>query len=107
MNLETKVKQILNDLNIKISQKGYTYWVDAVKYVIENDITFYSMTKEIYPKIAEKYNDVAHRVERALRHAHENKNEAIQAYFGVTYKIDNSALLALIVDKIKIEMSEK
>lgn len=106
MELEKRIKQILNELNINLRLKGYRYWVEAVEYVIENNKTFYSMTKEIYPYIAKKYNDKNQRVERALRNVQEKNQEGIQQYFNVGYKIDNSTLLALIVDKIKTEMGE-
>lgn len=107
MEIENKTKQILNELDVNMRLKGYRYWIEAVRYVIENNKTFYSMTQEIYPKIAEKYNDTSSRVERALRHVLESKQEELQQYFKIRYKISNSALLALIVDKIKVEMSDK
>lgn len=78
MKLEKITKEILNELNIKINLKGYRYWVEAVKYVIENNKTSYSMTKEIYTYLADKHNDTGHRVERALRHTIQDKQEEMQ-----------------------------
>lgn len=103
MEKETKIKKILNELNINIRNKGYRCWIEAVKIVIENNKTNYSITKEIYPEIAEKLNDKSTRVERAMRNEQEKNSKEIQEYFGVRYKIDNSTLLALIVDKLESE----
>jgi len=103
MELEKRIKKILNELNINIRNKGYWGWVETVKYVIENKKTQYSMTREVYPCVAEKMNDTTSRLERALRHATQNNQEQIQKYFGINYKIDNSTLLALIVDKLESE----
>ena len=106
MNLENRIKEILNELNMKIKNAGYRCWVEAVKYVVENKRSTYCITIEIYPTVAEKVESMPHRVERAMRHAYENNKEEIQKYFNVKYKIDNSALLALIVDKLKREEEE-
>lgn len=103
MELGKEIKNILNELNINITNKGYRYWIEAIKYVIENNKTNYSMTREIYPHIAEIMNDTSSRVERALRHTLEVNQAKIQEYFNVKYKITNGALLALIVDKLESE----
>ena len=103
MELERKIKKILNELNINIRNKGYKCWIEAVKMVIENKKTQYSMTKEIYPNVAKKMNDTTSRLERALRCTVENNQKEIQEYFGVRYKITNGTLLALIVDKLESE----
>lgn len=103
MDIEKRTKEILNALNIKINLSGYWYWIEAVKYVIESNKTSYSMTKEIYIHVAEVFKTTSTRVERALRTTHCKAQKNVQQYFGVNYKIDNSALLALIVDKVKTE----
>lgn len=103
MELEKRIKQILNELNVNIRNKGYRCWIEAIKYVIENKKVSYSMTKEVYPCVADKLNDTTCRVERALRHATEDNQERIQDYFKVQYKITNGTLLALIVDKLESE----
>lgn len=103
MELEKAIKKILKELNINIRNKGYACWIETVKYVIENKKTRYSMTKEIYPRVAEKMNDTASRLERAMKHTIENHQEEMQSYFGVQYKITNGTLLALIVDKLESE----
>ena len=106
MSIDKITTEVFNALHIKIDLSGYWYWIEAVKYVIENNKTSYSMTKEIYIHVAEEFKTTSTRVERALRTTHCNTQEIIQQYFGVNYKIDNSALLALIVDKVKSQMEE-
>ena len=103
MNLEIRIKTILNELNINIKNKGYRCWIEAVKVAIENRHKTCPMTTKLYPETARRLEDEPHRVERAMRHAYENNKEEVQKYFNVKYKIDNSTLLALIVDKLERE----
>lgn len=103
MELERKIKKILNELNINIRNKGYKCWIEAVKIVIEDNQKACAISKEIYPKVAKKLNDKSTRVERAMRNEQEKNSETIQEYFGVRYKITNGTLLALIVDKLESE----
>jgi two-component system response regulator (stage 0 sporulation protein A) len=51
------------------SLKGFDYIVEAVKLIREDrDYKLY-ITKKLYPKIAEMFNDTKSKVERAIRHA--------------------------------------
>ena len=47
--------------------KGYLYLRDAITMVYHNVDLLGSVTKELYPEIARKYNTTASRVERAIR----------------------------------------
>ena len=74
-----------------------------------------SITKILYPEIAKKYGTTPSRVERALRHAIEvawsrGKMDTIYALFGYTInsgkgKPTNSEFIALISDKIRLELN--
>ena len=72
-----------------------------------------SITKQLYPTIAQMYGTTASRVERAIRHAIEvawnrGKIETINELFGYTIsagkgKPTNSEFVARIADKIRLE----
>ncbi len=73
-----------------------------------------SITKVLYPDIAKKFDTTPSRVERAIRHAIEvawnrGNYESISKMFGYTVhhlksKPTNSEFIAMIADKIRIEM---
>ena len=79
----------------------------------ENDIIINSITKKLYPTIAEKYDTSASKVERAIRHAIEvawnrGKIENINNLFGIKVyssneKPTNGEFIALVADKMLIE----
>ena len=72
-----------------------------------------SITKILYPTIANKYDTTASRVERAIRHAIEvawerGRMETIEELFGYTVsngkgKPTNSEFIALIADKLRLQ----
>ena len=76
-----------------------------------------SITKQLYPTIAQEYGTTASRVERAIRHAIEvawsrGRIETINDLFGYTVsagkgKPTNSEFVALIADKIRLDAKMK
>ena len=72
-----------------------------------------NVTKMLYPRIAERYDTTASKVERAIRHAIEvawnrGRVDAINAIFGVRVYIGNekptnSEFIALVADKLILE----
>ena len=75
-----------------------------------------AMTKELYPGIAKRYSTTSSRVERAIRHAIEvawqrGDVETINSLFGYTIQITkgkptNSEFIAMIADKIRLDMKQ-
>jgi two-component system response regulator (stage 0 sporulation protein A) len=75
-----------------------------------------SITKVLYPTIAKRFDTTASRVERAIRHAIEvawsrGKMDTIDELFGYTVnngkgKPTNSEFIALITDKIRLQMKQ-
>jgi two-component system response regulator (stage 0 sporulation protein A) len=73
-----------------------------------------SITKVLYPTIAKHFDTTSSRVERAIRHAIEvawsrGKMDTIDELFGYTVnngkgKPTNSEFIALITDKIRLQM---
>ena len=75
-----------------------------------------SITKQLYPSIAQKFDTTPSRVERAIRHAIEvawgrGNMDTIDALFGYTIHAGKGNLrirvIALIADKIRLEYGDE
>lgn len=113
--LEIIVTNLLNEMNVPINFKGYYYLREAIILVIKDINFIIEMTKTIYPRIANKFNTTPSRVERAMRTTIERTwaigdTDVIQTIFGNTVSPDkgkptNSQFIAMIADKIRLELS--
>lgn len=92
-----KIEDILDKLEIIIGNLGYKYWIDAIEIYYNNE----KNNGEIYKEIAKRYNVTSRSVERALRHAYENKKEKIKRILNINYNISTKILLAAIVRELK------
>lgn len=73
----TKNKEIVKCLlkkGIRPQLKGFEYLCTSIELEIQNNGKL-KTTKDLYPKIANIYNDTCQRVERAIRHAIKTSNE--------------------------------
>ena len=112
-HLEQKISKLLHDLGMPSHIKGYQYIRDAIKLMHTNNNLFNSITKEVYPYIANRYQTTSSRVERAMRHAIEvswsrGDYDLMDEIFGHSVDFDrakptNSEFLATIADKITLE----
>ncbi|PKM95876.1 MAG: sporulation transcription factor Spo0A [Firmicutes bacterium HGW-Firmicutes-1] len=112
--LESEVTNIIHEIGVPAHIKGYQYLRDAIIMVINDIEILNSITKSLYPAIAEKYDTTPSRVERAIRHAIEvawsrGKMETLDNLFGYTIshgkgKPTNSEFVALIADKLRLEL---
>ncbi len=113
-NLETEVTSVIHEIGVPAHIKGYQYLRDAIIMVINDMDVLNSITKQLYPSIAKQYNTTPSRVERAIRHAIEvawsrGKMDTIDKLFGYTVnngkgKPTNSEFIALIADRLRLEM---
>ncbi len=113
-NLEAEVTAIIHEVGIPAHIKGYFYLRDAIIMVVNHIDYLGAITKELYPAVAAKYDTTPSRVERAIRHAIEvawNRGniDAITRLFGYTVSHDrgkptNSEFIAMIADKLRMEM---
>lgn len=111
--LEEKITNIFITVGIPAHIKGYQFLREAIKMAIDNPEIINSITKKLYPSIAERFETSASKVERAIRHAIEvawnrGKIENINALFGVRVysnneKPTNGEFIALVADKMLIE----
>ncbi len=112
-NLEEKITNIFITVGIPAHIKGYQFLREAIKMAIDNPDIINSITKKLYPSIAEKFETSSSKVERAIRHAIEvawnrGKIENINALFGVKVysnneKPTNGEFIALVADKMLLE----
>ncbi len=113
VTLEEKISEIFISIGIPPHIKGYGYLREGIRLTIEKPHVINSVTKELYPSIAKKFQTTASKVERAIRHAIEvawnrGRIDAINAIFGAriylgTEKPTNSEFIALVADKLILE----
>ena len=111
--MEEKITNIFITVGIPAHIKGYQFLREAIKMAIENPEIINSITKKLYPAIADKFETSPSKVERAIRHAIEvawnrGKIENINTLFGVKVysnneKPTNGEFIALVADKMLLE----
>lgn len=111
-SLEGDVTNIIHEIGIPAHIKGYHYLREAIMMVVEDVDLLGSVTKILYPRIAEKFDTTSSRVERAIRHAIEvawarNNIETIKKFFGYTINTErgkptNSEFIALVADRLRL-----
>ena len=114
VNIEERVTEIMHNIGVPAHIKGYLYLRQAITMVIKDIELLGAVTKKLYPKVAQKFDTTASRVERAIRHAIEvswknGNTKVINEIFGhsitsSTGKPTNSQFIAKIADKLRIEM---
>ncbi len=111
--LDERISNIFITVGIPAHIKGYQFLREAIKMAIDNPEIINSITKQLYPSIAERFETTASKVERAIRHAIEvawnrGKIENINSLFGIKVynsneKPTNGEFIALVADKMLIE----
>ncbi len=112
-SLDEKITNIFITVGIPAHIKGYQFLREAIKMAVDSPEIINSITKKLYPSIAEKFETSSSKVERAIRHAIEvawnrGKIENINSLFGVRVysnneKPTNGEFIALVADKMLIE----
>ncbi len=113
-DVNTEVTRLIHEMGIPANIRGYMYLREAIIMVISEIGLLNGVTKELYPRVAQKFGTTPPRVERAIRHAIEiawtrGNIEYLNSVFGHTVssekgKPTNSAFIARIADKLRIEM---
>ncbi|MGN0244106.1 MAG: sporulation transcription factor Spo0A [Lachnospiraceae bacterium] len=116
-SLEVTVTNMIHEIGVPAHIKGYQYLRDSIMLAVDDMDILNSITKRLYPTIAEMHHTTSSRVERAIRHAIEvawgrGKMDTIDDLFGYTVnagkgKPTNSEFIALISDKIRLEEKMK
>ena len=112
--IESRISTLLHDLGIPSHVKGYEYIRESVMYLYGDQGMV--ITKEIYPRIASKYQTTATRVERAIRHAIEiswsrGDIKLMESLFGNSIDFDrsrptNAEFITTIADRFRLDAKE-
>lgn len=112
-NIDERISNIFITVGIPAHIKGYQFLREAIKMTIDSPDIINSITKRLYPNIAEHFATSPSKVERAIRHAIEvawnrGKIENINLVFGLQIygandKPTNGEFIALVADKMLIE----
>ena len=113
-SLELQVTEILHQIGVPAHIKGYHYLRTSILMSTEDPEIINSVTKQLYPSVAKKFNTTSSRVERAIRHAIEvawdrGDMDILNSYFGYTIhtsrgKPTNSEFIAMISDKLRLQV---
>ncbi len=113
-SIERSVTDTIHSVGIPANIKGYQYLRDAITMSIHDAELIGAITKQLYPRVAGRHNTSPSRVERAIRHAIEvacmrGNDEVLYRLFGYTVnnnkgKPTNSEFIALIADKLRLDM---
>lgn len=111
--LDERIANLFISVGIPAHIKGYQFLREAIKMTIETPEIINSITKKLYPSIANMFDTSPSKVERAIRHAIEvawsrGKIENINSIFGIKIyapneKPTNGEFIALIADKLTLE----
>ncbi len=112
--IEEKIANIFITVGIPAHIKGYQFLREAIKLAMDEPDIINSITKKLYPSIADRFGTSASKVERAIRHAIEvawnrGKIENINGLFGLTVysnneKPTNGEFIALVADKMLLDV---
>lgn len=110
--IDVEVSELLHNLGIPSHIRGYKYLRDSIVLIYNDDKISY-VTKDLYPRIAEKYDTTSSRVERAIRHAIEigcNRGNLslMDDLFGFSISCEkdkptNSEFISTIADRFKLD----
>lgn len=112
--LEMMVTDIIHQIGVPAHIKGYQYLRYAIVTAVVEPEIINAVTKQLYPRVADKFITTPSRVERAIRHAIEvawdrGDVDVLNSYFGYTIhnsrgKPTNSEFVAMIADKLRISL---
>lgn len=113
-DLEVMITEIIHQIGVPAHIKGYHYLREGILLTVQDIGLINSVTKQLYPMIAKRFDTTASRVERAVRHAIEvawdrGDVDVLNSYFGYTIqnsrgKPTNSEFIAMIADKIRMKI---
>ena len=116
-NLEKDVTEMIHEIGVPAHIKGYNYLREAIMMCVEDVEMLNSITKVLYPTIADNFQTTPSRVERAIRHAIEvawsrGRMETLDSLFGYTINLGkgkptNSEFIALVADTIRLEQKQR
>lgn len=110
--LELEVSKLFHEMGIPAHFRGYAYLRDAIIIAAKEVEVLGNITKNLYPRIADKYNSTPSGVESAIRHTIEigwerGNSEFIEDFFGFENQKGRfpttAAFIAKVADKLRLE----
>jgi two-component system response regulator (stage 0 sporulation protein A) len=110
--LELEVSKLFHEMGIPAHFRGYAYLREAIIIAAREVEVLGNITKNLYPRIAEKYNSSSSGVESAIRHTIEigwerGNSEFFEEFFGFENQKGRfpttAAFIAKIADKLRLE----
>ena len=112
-SLDEQLSSIFLTIGIPAHIMGYQFLKEAIKCVINQPDLLNSITKGLYPKVAEQFDTTTSKVERAIRHAIEvswsrGKIPTINQILGYPIftgqeKPTNGEFVALLADRLSLQ----
>lgn len=105
--LDSNITRVLHMLGIPPNLSGYRFLKEAIKISVNDDNIFKSVTKLLYPAIAENCSSSPQKVERSIRNAIDrawtyDTNSVREQLFGyLNCKPSNSQFISTIVEGIR------
>ena len=116
-NIDKYISDTLFQVGIPAHILGYQYLRYAIKLAIKDINLVSSVTKQMYPCVAERFKTTPSRVERAIRNAIEiawdrGNPEVLDNIFGYSVdskkgKATNSEFIAMIADRLSLKLKLK
>ena len=111
--LEIIITNMIHEIGVPAHIKGYQYLRDSIMMAVCDMDILNSITKQLYPSIAQKFDTTPSRVERAIRHAIDivwtkGNQELLKEIFG-TFVMEgqerptNSQFIAAVADWMRLE----
>ena len=114
IDMEILVTELIHKAGVPPHIKGYRYIRTGVLECLNDKTLLDSITKRLYPIIAERYSTTSTRVERAIRHAIESawdrgNSEDICRCFGYSsaafsMRPTNAEFIAMAVDRVMLRL---
>lgn len=112
--LDAVIQNIIISSGISPRLYGYRYLKETIKMVMNSPRLMNNITKELYPTVAKAFDTTPAKVERSIRHAIElawasGKIYYVNSLYGIAvfdenHKPTNSEFIALIGDKLLLEL---
>lgn len=113
---ENLITSAVCSVGIPAKLKGYSYLRTSIKLTIENPDIIHSITKRLYPAVAEIHNTTPSNVERNIRSAVEaawvkGDRQSLIQIFGKNLdfskpKPTNSEFIAIFADKLRLKLKK-
>ena len=114
-DLELQITELIHQIGIPVHMRGYKYIKEAINIYIKEKGQL-TITGELYPKVAGKFNSTPSRVERSIRHAievacHRGQTDLIKRILGNSTqsskgKPSNALVIAELSDFIRLNNKE-